>query len=242
MSDKNINISKDFNPSILHPNYLTRKNLLNGIRKFSPRLDGKLLDFGCGSKPYRDLFKVSEYVGLDFENTGHPHLNEQIDVFYDGKNIPFPDDHFDSVFSSEVFEHIFNLPEILQELNRILKPGGKLLITCPFAICEHEVPNDFARYSSFGIRHLLESRGFKVLALEKSGTAIETIWQLRVMNWHQNILPKVKNIPLLRGMLRNFIFLYCNGFAKLENWIFPDSFDLYLNNIVLAEKEKRTQV
>ena len=45
-------------------------------------LNGVLLDFGCGSKPYSSLFKVDEYNGVDFENEGHPHDNEQIDIFF----------------------------------------------------------------------------------------------------------------------------------------------------------------
>ena len=53
------------------------------------------MDFGCGSKPYKSLFNVEEYLGVDYYNEGHPHENEQIDVFYDGKNLPFPDNYFD---------------------------------------------------------------------------------------------------------------------------------------------------
>src|SRR5579875_3035709 len=136
------NISKDFNPSVTKPNYLIRNRLLKNIQKLSSHLHGKLLDFGCGQKPYKNLFSVQEYIGVDFENLGHPHVNESIDIFYDGHKLPFANETFDSVFCSEVFEHIFNLEEILKELNRVLKSGGMMLITCPFSYCEHEVPND----------------------------------------------------------------------------------------------------
>jgi len=133
-------INKAFNPPITQPNYLIRKRLLQAISGLSHQLNGRMMDFGCGSKPYKSLFSVSEYIGVDFENPGHPHLNESIDVFYDGITLPFSDYYFDGVFASEVFEHIFNLPDILNELNRVTKTGGLLLITCPFAFCEHEVP------------------------------------------------------------------------------------------------------
>ena len=63
-----------------------------------------MLDFGCGSKPYKNLFKVKEYVGLDTEESGHNHRNEEIDVLYNGKQIPFVDNSFDSLFSSQVFK------------------------------------------------------------------------------------------------------------------------------------------
>ncbi|MBK8311763.1 MAG: class I SAM-dependent methyltransferase [Chitinophagaceae bacterium] len=109
---------------------------------------------GCGSKPYKSLFNVNEYVGVDYHGQGHSHENEQIDVFYDGVLLPFPDNYFDSVFSTEVFEHVFNLEEMILEIKRVMKPGAKILVTCPFAIPEHEQPNDYARYSSFGLKHL----------------------------------------------------------------------------------------
>ncbi|MBK8496718.1 MAG: methyltransferase domain-containing protein [Chitinophagaceae bacterium] len=83
--------------------------------------------------------------------------------------MPFDNDQFDAVFSSEVFEHIFNLEEILPEINRVLKPGGKLLFTCPFAWPEHEIPYDFARYSSFGIKAVVERQGFTVIEQYKTG-------------------------------------------------------------------------
>ena len=79
-------ISKEFNPSISHPTYFIRKYLLSYFTKLSPYMKGVMLDFGCGSKPYKSLFSVNEYVGLDYENPGHPHINEQIDVFYNGKD------------------------------------------------------------------------------------------------------------------------------------------------------------
>jgi len=166
---KKNSLAYEFDPGISFPAYLTRNRLLRSIKKYAPLLKGRLMDFGCGTKPYRSLFTVDEYTGLDFENPGHPHLNEQIDVFYDGKHIPFGDETFDAVFSSEVFEHVFNLEEALKELNRVMKTGASILATCPFAICEHEVPNDFARYSSFGLRSLFERYGFEVVHQEKTG-------------------------------------------------------------------------
>ena len=74
-----------------------------------------MMDFGCGSKPYKSLFNVNEYVGVDYHGQGHSHVNEQIDVFYDGVLLPFPDNYFDSVFSTEVFEHVFNLENLNPE-------------------------------------------------------------------------------------------------------------------------------
>lgn len=230
-------ISSEFNPSIIQANYLIRKHLLRAFTRLAPRLSGRMMDFGCGSKPYKSLFSVEEYLGVDYENPGHPHLNEQIDVFYDGRSLPFPDNHFNSAFSSEVFEHIFNLQDILKELYRVIKTDGLLLISCPFAYCEHEVPHDFARYSSFGLRHLLEQNGFEIIEQEKTGNSIETIHQLALIYLHFNVYKWVKNIPVVRSMVR---ILFNGGFnisARLLSFLLPNDKSLYLNNIVLCKKK-----
>ena len=226
-----------FNPTITSPTWLTRRLLLAGVASMSGRFRGRLLDFGCCAKPYKALFKVDEYVGVDFMGEGHDHSNEQIDFFYDGKTLPFDNESFDGVFSTEVFEHIFNLPDMLQELHRVLKPGGLMLITCPFAICEHEQPNDFARYTSFAIRHLLEQHGFDVLEQQKLGTAQEALWQMRITYWNLHIVEKAKDIPVLRQVLRWGFNVPANMLAWLCNQLLPAANDLYLNNLVLAKKK-----
>jgi SAM-dependent methyltransferase len=232
-------IPKEFKPNITDPLYLTRIDLLFNIQNYAKLLGGKTLDFGCGKKPYKSLFtNADEYIGLDFEGEGHSHKDEQIDVFYDGKKIPFPDNYFDSVFSSEVFEHIFNLEEIIKELKRVLKNQGLILITCPFSICEHEVPNDFARYTSFGIKHMLEKEGFVIQEFKKTGDAVKTIWQLRITYWGHSVLSKLKNIPVVRTIARKIIYTSFNTIAIFSSWLLPKCTELYLNNIVLAKLEK----
>lgn len=233
---KRVKLAYEFDPPITNPGYLTRNRLLKGIARQAPLMSGRLLDFGCGSKPYRPLFGVNEYIGLDFENPGHPHVNEQIDVFYDGKRIPFGDASFDSVFTSEVFEHVFNLPEVLDEINRVLKPGGLILATCPFAICEHEVPNDFARYSSYGLRYLLKEHGLEMIAQDKTGNSVETVFQLWIMYIHQHIAPVFRRIPVIRSAFRFITYTSLNLLAVSMSKLLPDRRDLYLNNIIVCKK------
>src|SRR5689334_12356494 len=133
---KDINHREQFNPGaigvFISAGYFIKKGIYDGVKRNATRLNGRLLDFGCGNKPYEHLFKVESYTGIDIENVAHDHRNENVDVFYDGKHIPFDDNSFDSVFATEVFEHVFNLDEILVEINRVLKKHGKLLITLPF--------------------------------------------------------------------------------------------------------------
>ena len=232
----NMNIPADFKPSITQPHYLIRNRLLEAIIPLASQLKGRMMDFGCGQKPYYNLFSPKEYIGVDYNNPGHPHDNEAIDVYYDGKTLPFQNDHFDSIFSSEVFEHIFNLPEILKELNRVLKKDGLMLITCPFAFCEHEVPNDFARYTSFAMKHLLTQNGFEIVTQLKTGNSIEAISQLQLTYIHQHITPIVRKVPVVRSIFRFFTYSIINISALLLGRILPGGKDLYLNNVILCRK------
>ncbi len=227
---------QSFQPGLLslfiNPLYLIRKPLYKHIRSIAPTLKGKLLDFGCGRKPYEDLFTVNEYIGVDMESTGHDHTNSKVDVFYDGKHLPFDDNTFDSLFCSEVLEHVFNPNEILPELNRVLKPGARALITVPFCWNEHEVPFDYARYTSFGITHLLGQHGFRVVELKKSGNFVRVIFQL----WALYFFERLKKFGRAGYAISLFFIVPINLAGATIARIFPRNDSLYFNNIVLAEK------
>ena len=220
----------------INPFYIIRKGLLDGVREITLHVKGgKLLDLGCGSKPYEDIFEDEEYIGVDIEVSGHDHSTSRIDKFYDGKVIPFSDHQFDSVFSSEVFEHVFNLEELLEEISRVLKPGGKLAFTCPFVWDEHEKPYDFARYTSFAIKHLLHKHKFKLIILKKSTGYVETVMQMLAAYFWQHVLPKNKYLKLI---LTPFFVAPINIFGLILRRLLPHNNNFYHNNIVVAEKIK----
>jgi SAM-dependent methyltransferase len=225
---------------IANPFYLIRKELYRAIRQFAPLLSGRVMDFGCGSKPYAKLFiGATEYIGVDVESTGHNHRNSDVDVYYRDNSLPFPNEYFDGVFSSEVFEHIFNLEEILCELARVVRPGGKLLITVPFLWGEHEVPYDFARYSSFGISYLLRKHGFKIIEQKKSLGYFLSCVQIFTVYLHLHVFPRNRFLRILLGAIIIFP-IHC--VALFLNLVFPYRDDLYMNNIVLAERTAKAPV
>jgi len=226
-----------FRPSLLgllvNPFYIIRQGLYRGVFRYRGYMRGRLLDFGCGSKPYKDLFAVSEYIGTDIETSGHDHRNEEIDVYYDGRTLPFPDASFDSIFSSEVFEHIFNLPEILDELYRVLKPGGYMLITVPFVWDEHEIPYDFARYTSFGLRHILTEKQLQVVEAHKSTDYVATIFQMWAAYVYQHILPRRKAFRIALTPLLVTPVTVC---GLLLSAVLPKNQHFFHNNILVVQK------
>jgi ubiquinone/menaquinone biosynthesis C-methylase UbiE len=126
---------------------------------------GRLLDVGCGEKPYAPLFRglVDEHVGVDHPESVHP--LSQVDVLATAYEIPLADGSFDTVLMTEVLEHLEEPARGLAEAGRLLRPGGKLILTTPFMWPLHEEPRDFFRYSPYGLRHLLESGGFGAVTI-----------------------------------------------------------------------------
>jgi SAM-dependent methyltransferase len=228
--------SQSFQPGFIslfiNPFYFIRKELHRNIKHYASRLRGKLLDFGCGRKPYEHLFKVAEYVGIDVEQSGHNHSQSRVDVFFDGKKIPFADKTFDSLFCSEVLEHVFNPEVVLPEVYRVLKDDAVALITVPFCWNEHEIPYDYARYSSFGIRELLEKHGFRVVEQRKTGSFARVNFQLWALYFFE-IFSKYKRW----GYLFSLLFIApINIIGSILAIILPRNESMFFNNVVLAEK------
>jgi SAM-dependent methyltransferase len=227
---------QSFQPGFLslfiNPFFFIRRALYRNISHYAGRLSGKLLDFGCGRKPYEDLFAVTKYIGIDIEHSGHDHRLSKVDVYFDGQTIPFPDNEFDSLFCSEVLEHVFDPDEVLPEINRVLKKGATALITVPFCWNEHEVPFDYARYSSFGITHLLEKHGFRILELKKSGTFARVNFQLWALYFFELFKKWGRT-----GYLFSLVFIVpINLLGSIFLLLLPSNQTLYFNNIIVAEK------
>lgn len=218
---------------LTNPFFIARSGLVKHMRSLAPQLKGDLLDVGCGRKPYKSLFTVNSYLGLDIENPGHSHEQEDIDVFYDGTTFPFPDNQFDSALCNQVLEHVFNPEDFVKEIHRVLKPGGKLLLTVPFAWDEHEQPYDFARYSSFGLKALFERNGFVVREHRKSVNHVGALFQL--INAYIYKITLTKSYPINALFALVFMFPF-SLLGLILGFILPKNNDFYLDNILLAEK------
>lgn len=123
---------------------------------------GKLLDAGCGEKPYSLIYNdlVEESIGCDVPTCKH---NQNcIDIFATIDKLPFLNEEFDTILCTNVLEHVANAEDGFAELSRILKKDGNIIISVPFLYPVHEAPYDFYRYTQYGIIHLLEINNFEV--------------------------------------------------------------------------------
>jgi SAM-dependent methyltransferase len=152
-------------------------SLITGmLKQVAPHARGRLLDVGCGDKPYEPIFRpyVSEYVGIEHEatfvktaastNAGKP------DFVYDGKTLPFPDRSFDTVLNVQVLEHTPHPGQLVREMGRVLKDGGRLILSAPFQFRLHEQPHDYFRYSPHGLRALCAEAGLEIEELHPHGS------------------------------------------------------------------------
>src|SRR5262249_35442045 len=135
-------------------NWLIRENM----RANANHISGRVLDVGCGLKPYAELFATDAYVGIELR----PTREGIVDVLASALHLPFLDGAFDAVVSNQVLEHVPEPSQMLSEAFRVLRPGGYLLLTTPQTWGLHHVPHDYYRYTPFGLRYLAEKNGFQV--------------------------------------------------------------------------------
>lgn len=214
-----------------NPVYLIRRPLFQRLKTIAPTITGEILDFGCGSMPYRKLFsQSSSYVGLDLETSNHG--LSQPDVVLDGTAIPFGDNRFDAVVSFEVIDDLSEPLLQLSEMARVLKSSGTLLLTTTFVWELHEEPHDIARYTQHGLRELLEKAGFDVISVDRLGHYTTVIGQMIAMYWYQTL----QKVPL--GILPGVAVAGIVQFLTLlVQHLIPKRRELWLSNVVIARKK-----
>lgn len=217
---------------LVNPYYFARRGLYLGLAEFFPSLHGRVLDVGCGRKPYRHLVPVGEYVGLELDTLELRDLGAA-DLYYSGGSFPVPDASFDAVICSQVLEHIFTPMDFLEEIRRVLRPGGSLLLTTPFAWDEHSQPDDFGRYSSFGLVHLLRNSGFEMISQRKTCADGRTLVQLGTGYLYKILRSRHRSLNLLVQLL---VLAPLNIAGGVLAWLLPANPDLYLDNVVLVRK------
>ncbi len=131
-------------------------------RDLDPPPAGTVLDYGCADIPYRGLFGAEiEYIAADLP--GNPQATVTINP--DG-SVPVGDRSCDVVLSTQALEHVADPERHLAECFRVLKPGGRLLLSTHGVMAYHPDPDDYWRWTCAGLRRAVEQPGFEVARFE----------------------------------------------------------------------------
>jgi len=128
---------------------------------------GLVLDVGCGNAPYGDLLPGWSRIGVNIDAT-----DARPEVVGDGQDLPFIDGCANLVLCTQVIEHVRNPFRLVNELARVLRPGGRLILSGPMYWPLHEEPHDYWRFTPYGFRELCRQSGLEVSGLLSQGHAI----------------------------------------------------------------------
>lgn len=156
-------------------NFLSGRHIEAFVSRHGGRLGGRVLDVGCGNKPYAAALSCETLVGVDVEQSSSGCVDVLINP---GARLPFADRTFDGALCTEVLEHVESPARLLADVARVLRPGAWIVVTTPFAWPLHEEPRDLGRITVHGLRRLLGATGYVVAEVASSGGLREALGQL----------------------------------------------------------------
>jgi SAM-dependent methyltransferase len=216
-----------------------RRDIEYFVQKY--KISGRIIDVGCGQKPFGGIFSNSEYLGIDFASysknkdagTGKP------DYFF-AKDyekyflLPFENESFDNAVSFQVLEH-HPKPEIMiSELARVTKKRGLILIACPFIYALHEEPRDFQRLTHYKLKEILGRNGCEVVAIKKQGSFFSAVSMLA--NEQLNHFAVKNSLNYFLAVIFYPLFLLCQYTGILIDF-FIRSDIVFINYAILAKKK-----
>ncbi len=227
----------------ISPYFLSKFYILKAIKNVLEKYNfsGSLLDVGCGEKPYKNLFRgVKDYVGIDFKNysTNKDFQGEKPDFYFGNNyskklNLPFENNFFDSVVSFQVLEHHKNPHKMIDEMFRVTKPNGYILLTAPFLGGIHEEPNDYQRFTEYGLVELFEPHKCKILEIKEQGALFSTISML--LNESLNSFAAKNKLFYFSSVLIYLPFILFSYLSLLLDRIFKSD-KIFFNYLILVKK------
>lgn len=221
-----------------HAGYWVHRRLNEAIAAHANLAHGKMLDVGCGAKPYKRIFSqyVDEYIGLEYSpESGY--RGNKADFCGDAAALPLADESVDTILCTEVMEHVPDPEKTIEEFARVLRPGGTVITTAPFVYPIHDA-YDFFRYSPDGLAAMMRRYELTVEKVKPlSGTAV-TLATMFNLYWYEIGFVWTKWLYPVGLILRPFLLLICftiNLIGGLFEFIVP-SHHLSFNHLTIARK------
>lgn len=203
-------IKERISPVLWQWDYLGLMPLLDNLKSFSRNIDEEklkdILDLGCGSKPYESLFKfANKFVGFDIER------NNVVDFVGYNWDLPFLDNEFDALISTQVLEHTAKISETVREIRRVVRNGGLIYISVPLTFPEHGIPYDFYRFTRYGLMEVFKD--FEIISITPHNGYLATL--LRLWNAFLNYIPGARFFLFPLFFFNNVLALMFDRLAKL---------------------------
>jgi SAM-dependent methyltransferase len=200
-----------------------------------------VLDLGAGQSRYSFFFEHCHYLAVDFALGDAKWDYSRLDMVGDVCSPGFiRDRRVDFVLNTVTLEHLNEPGNFMAETARVLKPGGMLFLCVPMTANEHQVPYDFFRYTSYGLRHLCEKAGLEVVSCLPSNGPLYTA--SRLLDIFLGAV-QVESIPLrilrkgMRGLINYVISPICDWFDR-----YPTDMVLPMLWLLTAKKQGELSV
>lgn len=182
--------------------YLLKKQ----VKKYAHYISGVILDAGSGEGDrYKKFFNFDKYITLDINP------DSGADIIGSVENIPLESGSIDSIISTQVLEHVKNPQKAVSEFYRVLKSGGHCLVTVPQINELHEEPNDYFRFTIYGLEEIFSNAGFKIILIDRRGGFWSANMQIQIR--YAIDLFHLNKISLLRWIFQPFILI--NGILAI---------------------------
>ena len=160
----------------------------------------RVLDMGAGSCPYRQLFAHCRYETQDFANLNDEQLRHggygSIDYRCDIASVPVADASFDAILCTEVLEHVAQPITVIKEMARLLRPGGRLLLTAPLGSGIHQEPyHYYGGFTPYWYREILGAAGFVQIRIAANAGSFRFFGQ-EAIRFVQTTRPFKLGVPL----------------------------------------------
>lgn len=163
------------------------------MEEFLPGLTGeKVVDVGAGQSPFKHLLRspAADYIGLDIYNADNFGYNNKEIIRFDGVRIPLKSASADHFICTEVLEHIEEPGVLVSEMHRMLKQGGKGVVTVPWSARYHYIPYDYHRFTPTKLASMFAM--FSSVSVEPRGTDITVIVSKIIVAYVRLLMPRNK--------------------------------------------------